>query len=326
MENVSALLHSIPVTSWENLMRRLLSIFVVSLVVTVSSGCGTTEESGIPPFEADIIFHNADIVTMNAASPAASALAIVDDRIALVGSNTEVMKHEGASTQVVDMQQQTIMPGFVDAHTHLFSWGSRAGRTLPAAQDSLLKNGITTIGHPIGIEAYTNLRAFESSGGLKVRTSVFLNINDNCGNFIGTGYLGEAVSQAPGGRLWFNGVKIFTDGGTCGKPIAVSQDRAVGYQVAAGEAALFMSQSELNQLVDQAHEAGYQVAIHAFGDLAIEQAQNAIEYALDGQANTLRHRTEHNMLIRPDLIGRYGELGIIPVVLPAAFGIRGGDP
>jgi predicted amidohydrolase YtcJ len=59
---------------------------------------------------------------------------------------------------------------------------------------------------------------------------------------------------------------------------------------------------------------GYQVAIHALGDRAIEQSQNAIATALDGGPNTPRHRIEHNALVRPDLIPRYAEIGIVPMI------------
>jgi len=46
----------------------------------------------------------------------------------------------------------------------------------------------------------------------------------------------------------------------------------------------------------------------------VEQAQNAITNALNGQPNSFRHRIEHNSVIRPELLPRYGEIGIIPVV------------
>ncbi|NIN63796.1 MAG: amidohydrolase family protein, partial [Anaerolineae bacterium] len=59
---------------------------------------------------------------------------------------------------------------------------------------------------------------------------------------------------------------------------------------------------------------GYQAAIHALGDRAIEQAQVAIAAALDGQPNTLRHRIEHSAVLRPDMMVRYSEIGIIPVI------------
>lgn len=105
------------------------------------------------------------------------------------------------------------------------------------------------------------------------------------------------------------GVKIFTDGGTCERP-------ALSYELTEGEGLgnLFLTQEALDALVLEAQEAGYQVAIHAIGDRAIEQAQNAIAAALDGQPNSYRHRIEHNAVIRPELLPRYGEIGIVPVL------------
>ncbi len=57
--------------------------------------------------------------------------------------------------------------------------------------------------------------------------------------------------------------------------------------------------------------------MHAQGDVAIETAQNAYEAVLNGSSNPLRHRIEHNSFHRPDLVGRYSELNIYPVIFGA---------
>ncbi len=91
---------------------------------------------------------------------------------------------------------------------------------------------------------------------------------------------------------------------------AVSFEYAGGY----GNGDLYMTQDEMNRVVAQIHADGYQVAVHALGDRAIEQVMNAIEAALEGQPNTLRHRIEHNAVVRPDMIDRYNKIGILPVM------------
>ena len=48
----------------------------------------------------------------------------------------------------------------------------------------------------------------------------------------------------------------------------------------------------MNNAVAEAQAAGYQVTIHAIGDRGTDQALNAIEYALEGEPNTFRHRIE----------------------------------
>ena len=64
----------------------------------------------------------------------------------------------------------------------------------------------------------------------------------------------------------------------------------------------------------EAQAEGYQVAIHTMGDLAVETVLDGIEGALNGQPNTYRHRIEHNFNIRPELLERYGQIGIVAVV------------
>ena len=68
--------------------------------------------------------------------------------------------------------------------------------------------------------------------------------------------------------------------------------------------------SELESTVlSEANDAGYQVAIHALGDRAIDQALNAIETVLwTAVPNTPRFRIDHNAIIRPDQLPRYSEV------------------
>ena len=69
----------------------------------------------------DIILKNANIITMDAARPRAELLAISDDSIFYVGGNGEVERLTGKSTRVIDCAGKTVIPGFNDAHIHLFS-------------------------------------------------------------------------------------------------------------------------------------------------------------------------------------------------------------
>ncbi len=76
----------------------------------------------------DIIFINGNIYTQ--ATPVrAQAIAVRDGRIVAVGSNDEINKLKGVHTQVVDLGQQFLMPGFNDAHVHLQEAGLEAQST-----------------------------------------------------------------------------------------------------------------------------------------------------------------------------------------------------
>lgn len=71
---------------------------------------------------ADAIYTGGDIVTMNDRQPSAEALAVKGGRIVAVGTRAEVEKaHKGESTRLVDLGGMTLVPGFLDAHSHYFS-------------------------------------------------------------------------------------------------------------------------------------------------------------------------------------------------------------
>jgi predicted amidohydrolase YtcJ len=131
----------------------------------------------------------------------------------------------------------------------------------------------------------------------------------------GDWYLQYSPTREFGEMLRIGGVKLFADGGeqSCGG-VAYSFDPPGGQ----GRGTLWFTQDELNNIVAEIQSNGYQAAIHAQGDVAIEQAQNAIAFALNGAPNTPRHRIEHNAILRPDLLPRYGEIGIVATVFGTA--------
>jgi predicted amidohydrolase YtcJ len=69
---------------------------------------------------ADTIFYGGDIVTMNKSQPAAEAVAIQDGKIIQVGSLAKLKAVQGKDTKLVNLNGQTLMPGFVEPHVHIF--------------------------------------------------------------------------------------------------------------------------------------------------------------------------------------------------------------
>jgi predicted amidohydrolase YtcJ len=59
-----------------------------------------------------------DIITVNDAQPSAQALAVKDGKIIAVGDEQSVLNHKGPDTQLQSLNGHTIMPGFIDSHTH----------------------------------------------------------------------------------------------------------------------------------------------------------------------------------------------------------------
>jgi len=70
---------------------------------------------------ADRIIRGGPIVTVNPDRPAAEAVAIVGGTIVAVGSEADVMQHRGDATVVTDLAGKTLVPGFVDGHSHFCS-------------------------------------------------------------------------------------------------------------------------------------------------------------------------------------------------------------
>ncbi len=63
---------------------------------------------------------------MHDANPRAAAVALKDGRILAVGTEAEVMKHRGEGTEMINLGGQALLPGFVDAHGHVFMIGLQA--------------------------------------------------------------------------------------------------------------------------------------------------------------------------------------------------------
>src|SRR5580765_302076 len=67
--------------------------------------------------KAELVLHNGNIVTMNAREPRAQAVAISRGRILGVGSDADVL-NLAAGAKKTDLGGKTVLPGFIDAHSH----------------------------------------------------------------------------------------------------------------------------------------------------------------------------------------------------------------
>jgi len=71
---------------------------------------------------ADIIYCNGDVITINDAQPSAEAVAVKNGKILAVGSTDQLTKqYKGGSTRIVDLQGKTLLPGFIDPHSHFIA-------------------------------------------------------------------------------------------------------------------------------------------------------------------------------------------------------------
>ncbi len=70
---------------------------------------------------ADLIIFNAAIFTNNPGQTEASALAVRRGRIYSVGSDSDILTLKNAGTRVIDGKGRRLIPGIVDAHTHVLN-------------------------------------------------------------------------------------------------------------------------------------------------------------------------------------------------------------
>lgn len=75
---------------------------------------------------ADLMFTGGPILTMDEARPTAECVAVRGGRIVAVGSNEQLGGLRGPATRTVNLAGRPLLPGFVDAHSHMSTVGLQA--------------------------------------------------------------------------------------------------------------------------------------------------------------------------------------------------------
>ena len=223
-----------------------------------------------------------------------AAVVVTDDRIVAVGSAASVAVPAGA--RVIDLGDVTLLPGFIDAHTHII------GRTLgdPLADLAVVKD-YASYGAIAGV---ANARSTLMAGFTTIRVVGAPNFDDMA--------LRQAIidGRVPGPRMENAGHAIGITGGHCdengfrpgliqlgpadGVADGPEQIRAaVRYQVKSGADVIKMcatggvlsegdavgvtqyTYEEMKALVDEASKLGRKVAAHAHGTEGIKIAVRA---------------------------------------------------
>ena len=193
-------------------------------------------------------------------------------------------------------------------------------RAIERAGHDLLSQGITSIMEAaVGLhdgwaemEAYLRAR---DEGRLPVRTYGCV-MADKTRSILPEAMAAGMVTGKGCDMFRIGPVKIFTDGSAGSKTAAMSRD----YKDDPGNKGLLCipDQAELDRMVAEAHDAGWQMGIHAIGDAAIEEVLNAIEAAQAATpAPDRRHRIEHCGWLRPEQLQRMVRLGVLPIPQPS---------
>jgi predicted amidohydrolase YtcJ len=187
------------------------------------------------------------------------------------------------------------------------------------AGDHMLAQGFTSVmDAAIGMTCgMTEVEAFEemaASGRLPIRVWACL-----YGNPDGIGDKAHAKGYRFGreiGLLRYGAMKVFADGSAGGLTAAMSEPYIVGEPGNLG--IMCLSDAEMHEALAHYHGLGYQLAIHAFGDAAIEQVLTGMEKAATAAAPVLgrRHRIEHCGFLSDAQLARMSASGIDAVPQP----------
>lgn len=84
----------------------------------------------LPP---DLILHGGKIITLDRGSRLAQAIAVRSGQIAAVGDDAALLKEAAPTTQLIDLDGRSVVPGLFDAHPHADREGLKARGGIPIA-------------------------------------------------------------------------------------------------------------------------------------------------------------------------------------------------
>jgi predicted amidohydrolase YtcJ len=116
------------------------------------------------------------------------------------------------------------------------------------------------------------------------------------------------------GRLYMRAVKLYIDGAMGSRGAALLSD----YSDDVGNSGLlFMPMEDLETQIDKSINCGFQVGVHAIGDLGNRVSLDALEIAIQKYPqNPGRHRIEHAQTLTASDIPRFAELKVIAAMQP----------
>lgn len=175
---------------------------------------------------------------------------------------------------------------------------------LLGAIDALVAEGMTGV-HDAGIDLM-NAEVYLSmadDGELDMRIYA---MTGGAGDVLDA--IGKPILAYGNDRLEIASVKLYSDGALGSRGAALIEPYS---DDAENRGLPFWTPAELQGFVDKANGMGFQVGIHAIGDLANRMALDAFEKAQDGKPSPLRNRVEHAQIIQLADIPRFAQLGVI---------------
>jgi len=236
-----------------------------------------------------------------------AALLIEDGRVARVGRRGEVAPRDGAPAREVDYGDATILPGLVDAHTHLVAPGDGTPGDEIAKEDddilllqaarnarTLLHSGVTTIRengakHRVAFSLREGIRRGLAPGPAMVICGRPITITGGHMGYFGSEADGETAVRTEVRKLLKEGadyIKICATGGST----RTSDPNRASYTV-----------PELRAITDEAHRHGRLTAAHCTSAQGVE---NCLEAEVDMIIHCVFNEPDGTYRYRPDLVER----------------------
>ncbi|MBU3145139.1 amidohydrolase [Clostridium sp. CF012] len=157
-------------------------------------------------------------------------------------------------------------------------------------------------------EAYMSLK---DQGRLKARISqqLFLPDKTKLLSFLDKGFKPNAGDN----YFRLGPVKLLTDGSLGARTAALIEDYS---DDPGNKGVLTYFQTELDEMVDIAHQNGFQITLHAIGDAAVKSSVEAIEKAFALKAINYRHRINHCQIGNIELFERMAKCGLVADIQP----------
>jgi len=110
----------------ENLHYWIRFCALISAVLFGLQSCADTNEpaTDAPP-PADTVYINGKIITADDAFSIAQGVAIRDGKFVAVGSSADMQQYVGPATEQIDLNDRTVIPGLMDAHSHMDGAGTK---------------------------------------------------------------------------------------------------------------------------------------------------------------------------------------------------------
>ena len=173
-----------------------------------------------------------------------------------------------------------------------------------AAVDTLLSEGMTSVHDAgIGVENAEIYMSMADDGELDMRIYA---MTGGAGDVLDA--IGKPIYAYGNDHLDISSVKLYTDGALGSRGAAMIEPYSDDPE---NRGLPFWTQEELDAMVQKANDMGFQVGIHAIGDLGNRMALDAFEKAQDGRPSALRNRIEHSQIVTLDDIPRFADLGVI---------------